>query len=113
MKRKEIIEEFSWFDKNMLTTLLSTEKFDVVVLSLLSDGNLGLYKKKDTNQMVSLCEAHYDLTNPDNWGKYINEKIFTSNIKFNEKELKKFSEEYEFIPNTDGQITVQNLEKIY
>ncbi len=112
-EKKELLNDIKWFDKDMLTTTLEKEKFDIVFLSLLADGNLGLYKKKGTNQIISMCESYYDLTDEKNWSKYIDNEIFTSNIKFNIDDLKIFKEKYEFIPNNDGKMTVQNLEKIY
>ncbi len=112
-EKTEILKEFEWFDKNMLTTLLSTESFDTVILSLLNDGNLGLYRRKGTEQMISLCEAYYDLTDKKNWKKYINKEIFTSNIKFTKEELERFKDKYEFINNENGDVTIENLEKIY
>lgn len=111
--KKEITDEFSWFDKDMLRTKLSENEFDFVVLSLLNDGNLGVYKNKETGNMVAFCKAYYDVTDEKNWGKYINEEIFTSNIKFKKEELQRFSQKYEFIDNKNANVTIDSLEKIY
>lgn len=111
--KKEITAEFSWFDKNMLSTKLSEHKFDFVVLSLLNDGNLGVYKNKKTEDMVSFCEAYYDITDEKNWDKYIKGEIFTSNIKFTKEDLQRFSEKYEFVDNKDSSVTVNSLDKIH
>lgn len=112
-RKNEIIGEFDWFDKDMLTTKLDNDNLEVVVYSLLNDGNLGLYKRKDDEKiLISLCERIYDLTNPANRELYINKKIPTSNIDFTLNDLERFAEYYEYVPN-DGSVTVDNLDKIY
>ena len=111
-KRKTIINEIEWFDENMLTTELKHQTFDVVVYSLLNDGNLGLYRRKKSGEQVALCEKIYDLTDENNWDLYMTGSIFTSNIRFCRDDLERFSDLYEYIPN-DGTVTVQNLEQIY
>lgn len=112
-RKQEIIEEIPWFDKDMLTTKLASWNYEFVVISLLTDGNCGLYKRKNTGEYVSLCEAYYDLTDKKNWQMYINEEVFTSNILFREEDLIKFSELYEFVENRDGGMTADSLQKIY
>lgn len=111
-RKEEIIKEISFFDDNMFTTRMLDQDIDVIVYSLLSDGNLGLYKRKKTGEQIALCEKLYDLTNPANWRLYIERKIFTSNISFTEENLKQFSNLYEYVQN-DGSITVENLNTLY
>lgn len=111
-RKRKIIGEVPWFDEKMLTTNLNNQFFDVVVYSLLTDGNLGLYRRKSTGEQIALCEKVYDLTDKKNWDLYIAGKIFTSNINFKKEDLETFSNLYEYVPN-DGQITIENLDKIY
>lgn len=111
-RKKEIIEEIPFFDDNMLSTRITDQDVDVIVYSLLTDGNLGLYRRKETGEQIALCEKLYDLTNPENWNLYIGKKVFTSNIDFTIDDLKSFSELYEYVPN-DGSITVENLNALY
>lgn len=110
-RKQEILGDAEFFDKAMLDTALKTEKFDFVVLSMLTDGNLGVYEKKSTGERIALCEKHYDLTDTANLQKYINNEVFTSGITFTEDSLKKFASEYKFI-KMDADITVENLQKI-
>lgn len=111
-KRKTITNEIEWFDENMLTTELKHHTFDVVVYSLLNDGNLGLYRRKESGEQIALCEKLYDLTDENNWDLYMTGSIFTSNIRFCRDDLERFADIYEYVPN-DGTVTVQNLEQIY
>ena len=73
------------------------ECFDFVVLSMLTDGNLGLYLTKDGGESVALCEKYYDLTNSKNRDLYINKKVFTSNISFKEGDLDSFAEHFSYV----------------
>lgn len=111
-EKAAILNGFSWLDKDSLDTKMITGGYDYVVLSMLTDGNLGLYRNRENGRYISLCEKYYDLTRPENWDKYINGEIFTSNIKFTREDLEKFAREYEFTDNTDGSQTLANLQII-
>lgn len=110
-RKKEIVDDADFFDKNMLSTALQTEKFDFVVLSMLTDGNLGVYRRRETGECIALCEKKYNLNDPTNRKKYINKEIFTSFIDFTEEKLKVFEEKYLFEDFNVG-MTVDNLQKI-
>lgn len=111
-EKNEILSQFEWLDKNSLNTSMVSGKYDIVVLSMLTDGNLGIYKNKENGKCISLCEGYYDITSADNREKYLNGDIFTSNIKFSNEDLLKFSDSYEYVDNSDGEITISNLNKI-
>lgn len=111
-RKTEILTEFSWFDKHMLSTKLENETFDYVVFSMFTDANLGAYRRKSTGEVVSLCEKYYDLTNTENHQLYIDKSIFTSNIDFAKEELERFSELYERIDNDDFSLTLNSLSVI-
>lgn len=110
--KSKLIDDTPWLDEKMLDGS-SWVKNDVMVFSLLSDGNLGIYQHKQTGWQISLCEKHYDLTDPKNWDDYINKKIFTSQIDFNKDDLVKFSEKYEYVNNENGDVTIKNLDVMY
>ena len=111
-EKNSILKEFDWLDKNCLTTSITTCEYDFIVLSMLTDGNLGIYKNKENGRLISLCEKYYDLTDKKNWDLYINKKIFTSNINFTQDDLTRFANEYEYVKNDNFQITINCLEKI-
>ena len=111
-RKKEILSDAEFFDANMLDTCMTQEKFDYVVLSMLTDGNLGIYKRKEGGEEVSLCEKAYSLTDKENVSSYVAGKIFTSGICFTESLLNDFAKKYEYVSNEDGKITINNLQKI-
>lgn len=112
-EKKQIIGGYTWFDDKMLNTALRTEKFDFVVLSMLTDGNLGIYQNISNGYQIALCEKYYDLTDPNNFQKYIDRDVFTSQIRFTRDDLERFAKEYKFLDNSTGEITLRNLDVLY
>ncbi len=112
-QKKTLLADFDWFDDKMLDTELITDSFSCLVLSMFSDGNLGIYRRKETNEIISLCEGFYDLTDRKNFDKYINKTIFTSNIDFTKDDLESFANKYEYVDNSDFSVTIESLNTIY
>ena len=112
-RKCEIVADSPWFDKGMLQTRLNSEAFECVIISLLADSVLGVYRRKATGELIALAEGCYDLTDPANWDKYIKEEIYTGKVKFTRDSLAAFSEQYEFVDNTDAHVTIDSLDKIY
>ncbi len=112
-EKNSIFDDTPFLDKKMLDISLCNEKYDVVVLSMLTDGNLGIYRHKKSGHCIALCEKYYDITDRKNAQSYINGSIFTSGIKLTEAALSDFCEKYEYVNNSDWSITIQNLEKIH
>jgi FkbH-like protein len=113
-EKDQIVSEFAFFDNKMLQTAIAGNDFDVIVLSLLPECNLGVYRRKGTGENIALCEKMYDLTKPENADLYIHGEIFTSNMQFTPENLRQFSKLYEYIPDTaNGNFTVCNLDRIY
>lgn len=111
-RKKEILSDVSFFDKGMLDTSMKNEKFDYIVLSMLTDGNLAVYKRKASGDCLAICEKKYNLSDPSNFDKYIRKQIFVSGIDFTKDDLENFSSKYEYIDNKNGELTVQNLDSI-
>lgn len=110
--KAKMIQDTPWLDAQMLDNS-QWQKNDVVIYSMLTDGNLGVYQHKESTWQIALCEKYYDLTNPDNWKAYIEGSIFTSFISFTEDSLREFAENYRSVDNSDGNITLSNLDILY
>ena len=110
--KKTILADGTFFDAGMLNTALQNEKFDFVVLSMLTDGNLGTYIHDKTSYEVALCEKQYDLTDGERLKQYISGSIFTSGIKFSEDILSNFKKKFTCTTDTTWKKTVDNLEFI-
>ena len=73
-EKQRILSSVPFLDKAMLDTALLHERFDVVVLSMLTDGNLGAYRHRETGYDVALCEKYYDITDP------VNAELYTGGV---------------------------------
>ena len=102
-EKAEIIGQFSWIDQDSLTTTMASGAYDCVVLSMLTDGNLGVYRNKKNGRCIALCESYYDITSPRNRQKYLFGEVFTSNICFSEKDLDLFAQTYEYDPSASSE----------
>ncbi|MBQ9844168.1 MAG: hypothetical protein IJO31_08465 [Oscillospiraceae bacterium] len=112
-EKRDIANDLPFFDQQMLNTALTHEKFDVVVLSMLTDGNLGIYRQRKSGKEIALCEKYYSLVEPGNVEKYICGEVATLGAKFTGKMLADFAEKYEFIENSDWTHTINNLDIIW
>ena len=111
-REKEILDERPFLDRGMFDTALKDNNFHYVMISMLTVGNLGVYKRKDGPERISLCEKYYDLTNKKNWKGYMDGKYFTSGIRFNEKTLLEFSEKYTFVKDVSFDDVLKDLNYI-
>lgn len=111
-QKAQMIQDAPWLDTQMLDNS-QWQKNDAIIFSMLTDGNLGIYQHKGSGLQIALCEKYYDLTDPKNWQAYTEGKIFTSFIQFTEDSLKNFAEKYRYLDNSDGNITLSNLDILY
>ena len=112
-QKKQLIDKYPWFDPLMFESKIKNGNYGFVVYSMLTDGALGVYRRKNSEQMVALCSAYYDLTNSENWDLYLNNKIPHCNIPFTRESLSAFAEEFEWIDNREGEITMKCLQELY
>lgn len=110
--KAKLLNDTSWIDEKMLDAT-SWRANDYIVFSMLTDGNLGIYEHKETGCRIALCERYYDLTDDKNWENYINKRIFTSLIDFSEEALVNFADKFTYVDNSEGDITLQNLDVLY
>ncbi len=110
--KEKMVSGFFWLDEEMLKAPAWYGN-SAIFLSTLTDGNLGVYKHKETGWHIALCEKFYDLTNPENREKYLTNSIFTSEINFTEESLLEFAKKYEYVDNSDGSMTIHNLDMLY
>jgi FkbH-like protein len=112
-RKKEILSDVDWFDADCLSTELTKQTFDYVILSMFTDGNLGVYRRKSTGEYLAMLEGYYDLTDPENWDKYINHDISNDGISFTKDNLQEFSKKYESVQNDEGEFSIQCLDYLY
>lgn len=111
--KNQTISSLPFGDKKMYTTNIFDSDVDVVVYSLFTDPNLGLYKNKKTGVIVAFGEFTNNLTDESLWNDFINKKLFVANCEFTRENLTKIKEEYEFIGRLSPIQIVDNLRVIF
>lgn len=111
-QKQRIIEELPFGDADMYSDLMYRHPYDIIFISILQDVNLGIYRRKETGELVAFAQGYYPLTDPANWEAYIEGRIYTAQCKLTREFLEAFSDKYEFAGILTPEQTVENIEKI-
>ncbi len=111
-QKQEIAAELPFGDEKMYSDLIYQHPYDVVFISILQDVNLGMYRRKETGEIVAFAQGCYPLTDRANWEGYIEGKIYTAQCGLTREFLEEFSEKYEFAGILTPEQTVENILKI-
>ena len=111
-QKQRIIGELPFGDADMYSDLMYRHPYDIVFISILQDVNLGIYRRKETGEMVAFAPGYYPLTDQANWEAYIEGRIYTAQCRLTREFLEAFSDQYEFSGILTPEQTVKNIEKI-
>lgn len=100
-------------DSNMYSDSIYKNKYDMIFISILTDVNLGVYRKKDSGRIFAFGEYIYPLTDEKMWDKYLRKEVYTANCTFKQSDLQKIADEYEFLGRLTPEETAKNLKFIY
>ena len=99
-------------DIKMYSNRIFSGTYDVICLSIITDANLGRYRRKKDGVIVAFGEHCYPLTDKSNWSGYVDGSIFSANCKFDVGFLESFAQEYEFIGRISVTDFIKNLKAI-
>lgn len=104
--QKELVcREVPFADMGMYSDAMYRGGYKLVIVSMLTDANIGVYRRKETGERVCLLEGYHPLTDPDNWPGYLAGQYDGAEIPFTRQMLEEFSRQYEFVGiNTPGQV---------
>lgn len=108
-QKRRVLEEVPFTDGGMYRDDIFKRDYRVVFLSILTDCNLGVYRRKDTGERLAFVEYLHPVTDPANWPGLISGQYPTAGFKFTEDILRKFSENYEFLGRNTPEQIVENL----
>lgn len=100
-------------DSEMFPDSIYKNNYGMIFISILTDANLGLYRKKDGGQVFAFGEYLYPMTDKSMWDKYLNKEVYTANYTFKKEDLEKIAEEYEFLGRLTPLQIAENLRFIY
>lgn len=110
--KERVLSEVPFADKEIYNKRIYEGGYKVVIISILTDANLGVYQRKGTGEKIAFLEGYRPITDQSNWDYYISGQYESNGFKFTKENLEQFSELYEFIGiNTPTQI-VENLKYI-
>lgn len=107
-----VIQELPFGDKAMYCTKLFDKSIDVVVYSLFTDPNLGIYENIHSHVKVAFGEYTNDLTDECRWSQYMNGEVFVANCQFTEKQLRAIRDNYRFLGRMSPDEVLSNLKFI-
>ena len=107
--KKEIVEDCLFVDPAMLSGGFFTKGYDVIFLSTLIESSYYIYQKRGTK--IRVVFGGTDITDPKNWGGYLNGKYYSGGNMFSIEYLQSFSEKYECIGRTTPERYVEFLNK--
>lgn len=107
-----LTEELPFLDAGAYNRNIYDLPYNVVVLSLLPDCNLGVYKRKETGEKFAFLEYTSDMTNPENYDKLINKECYVSGFDFTVEFLNKFAEKYEYLGRNSTDVILENIKEI-
>lgn len=111
-QKKRVVSEVPFLDKGIYNDQFIKRGYKLLVISVLQDANLGVYKRKETGERFAFVEGYHPLTDKKNWKSYVDGEFVTSNAKFTMQSLKQFSEQYEFVGINTPEQVVENLRYI-
>lgn len=109
-QQKELLErELPFADAGMWSDRIFRHPYRIVIISILPDANLGVYRRKETGEEIAFVEAYHPLTDPKNWSGYVGGEFNTSGFSFTKTFLQGFAEKYEFVGRNTPERLVDNL----
>ena len=112
-QQRHLEKSLPFGDGGMFRTRMFESDIGAVILSMLTDPNLGLYQEKSTGAIVAFGEYTNDLTNSTNWDEIISQNVFTANCRFRESDLQDFQNRFTFLGRSEPEHVVSNLDFIY
>lgn len=111
-QKQMVVDEVPFIDTDIYSDKMFTVPYKVVFVSILTDPNLGVYRRKETGERLAFVEYTQPITDPSNWDKLISGELLTNNFRFTREILKAFADKYEFIGRNTPEQIVKNLSYI-
>lgn len=111
-EKQSVLEEVPFSDFGMYRDTIYKNPYKVIFLSVLTDCNLGVYRRKETGEQFAFLEYLHPLTDKVNWPGLISGAYPTAGFCFTEEILEQFAERYEFMGRNTPEQIVENLSYI-
>ena len=108
-EKNRVLSEVPFTDAGMYCGNIYKVGYKAVFISILTDANLGVYRRKETGERLAIMEYLHPLTDPSCWEKIISGEYPHSGFAFTKEILSEFSDKYEFIGRNTPEQVVENL----
>ena len=108
-QKQRILREVPFADIGQFRDDIFTRDYKVVFLSILTDCNLGVYRRRETGERFAYVEYLHPITDRSNWNGLISGDYPTAGFRFTEESLEEFAKNYEFIGRNTPEQIVENL----
>lgn len=108
-QKQMVVDEVPFVDADIYSDRMFKVPYKVVFVSILTDPNLGVYRRKETGERLAFVEYTQPITDSSNWDKLIRGELLTNNFRFTREILKAFADKYEFIGRNTPEQIVDNL----
>ena len=106
-QKKKLAAECPFLDPTMLYGKIFVEQYDTIFISTLLETKFGIYRRKESGELVVFGESHVDIHNRNNWERFIQNGIDGYYISY--EELVRFCNAYDFIGTVTPQMYIENL----
>lgn len=111
-QKDRVIAEVPFVDTDIYDDAFYHSVYRVIFISILTDANLGVYRRRETGEKLAFLEYLHPMTDPENWEGIISGRYHNAGFCFTEEILRQFSEKYEFIGRNSPEQTVANLDYV-
>lgn len=111
-QKQRVLDEVPFTDKGMYSDNIYKLPYKVVFISILTDANLGVYRRKDTGERLAIMEYIHPLTDPASWNGIISGEYPHSGFTFTEEVLRDFTKKYEFLGRNTPEQILENLQYV-
>ncbi len=111
-QKKRVIDEVPFVDGDIYSTEMFDLPYKVIFISILTDANLGVYRRKETGERFAFVEYIQPVTDPKNWDGLISGRLFNNGFQFTREILEEFSSKYEFVGRNTPEQVVSNLKLV-
>lgn len=108
-QKQRVLDELPFTDAGMYRDDIYKRNYKVVFLSILTDANLGVYRRKGTGERFAFLEYLHPITERENWSGLISGEYPNAGFHFTEEILEEFSQKYEFLGRNTPEQIVENL----
>jgi FkbH-like protein len=108
-QKDKMLSDAPFVDRSIFDQKILDKDYDYVVMSMLPDCHEGVYRHKATGGIITFSSANFDLTNPDNWEKFISGEYPNHNYAFTREVLENFARAYTFEGFADANTIVENV----